>query len=173
MAKRILVIVPLLVLALFAYEGYRSYDAKRMIATGQVYSNGVIHSAARGSEPRSTEPDILVYPAPATNGLSTEDQQDQGTDTTSPTMQASSTPAGGSQVVRSQQSAALNPPATDTISPNPPNGMTFSGSGRYQLYRQGNLTWRLDTETGRSCVIFATDEEWRKPRVYRAGCGKS
>ena len=51
--------------------------------------------------------------------------------------------------------------------------MTFSGSGRYQLYRQGNITWRLDTETGKSCVIFATDEEWRKPRVYRAGCGKN
>jgi hypothetical protein len=51
--------------------------------------------------------------------------------------------------------------------------MTFSGSGRYQLYRQGNITWRLDTETGKSCVIFATDEEWRKPRVYHAGCGKN
>ncbi len=61
----------------------------------------------------------------------------------------------------------------DTISPNPPNGMLFTGAGRYQLYRQGNLTWRLNTETGKTCIIFATDEEWRKPRVYRAGCGAS
>jgi hypothetical protein len=59
----------------------------------------------------------------------------------------------------------------DTISANPPNGTVFAGSGRYQLYRQGDLTWRLNTETGQTCIIFATDDEWRKPKVYRAGCG--
>ena len=57
------------------------------------------------------------------------------------------------------------------MSPNPPNGMLFGGSGRFQLYRQGNLTWRLDTETGKTCIIFATNEEWKKPQVYRTGCG--
>ncbi len=61
-------------------------------------------------------------------------------------------------------------PGTDTIQPNPPNGMTFGGSGHYQLYRQGDLTWRLNTDTGQSCVVFATEEEWRKPQVFRAGC---
>ena len=65
---------------------------------------------------------------------------------------------------------AAGAPATDTISPNPPNGMVFSGTGHFQLYRQGNLTWRLDTDTGQSCVLFATDEEWRKPKVFHAGC---
>ena len=79
---------------------------------------------------------------------------------------------GQIRILKSQQAAPGTVPASDTISPNPPNGMTFAGSGRYQLYRQGNITWRLDTETGRSCVIFATDEEWKKPRVYKAGCGK-
>jgi len=49
--------------------------------------------------------------------------------------------------------------------------MVFSGTGRYQLYRQGNLTWRLNSDTGQSCILFATDEEWKKPKVYRAGCG--
>ena len=57
------------------------------------------------------------------------------------------------------------------ISANPPNGTVFAGRGKYQLYRQGDLTWRLNTETGQTCIIFATDDEWRKPRVYRAGCG--
>jgi cytoskeletal protein RodZ len=62
-------------------------------------------------------------------------------------------------------------PATDSVPPNPPNGARFTGTGRYQLYRQGDLTWRLDTDSGRTCIIFATDDEWRKPRVYSHGCG--
>ncbi len=62
-------------------------------------------------------------------------------------------------------------PATDTIPANPPNNMVFSGTGRYQLYRQGSITWRLDTDNGHTCIIFATDEEWRKARVYSHGCG--
>jgi len=65
----------------------------------------------------------------------------------------------------------MSVPATDSIPPNPPDNMKFSGTGRYQLYRQGNLTWRLDTDSGRTCIIFATDEEWHKPRVSSQGCG--
>ena len=64
-------------------------------------------------------------------------------------------------------------PATDSISANPTNGMAFTGSGKYQVYRQGNLTWRVDTETGRTCILFATMEEWRKPIVYQHGCNNS
>ncbi len=48
--------------------------------------------------------------------------------------------------------------------------MVFAGTGRFQIYRQGNLTWRIDTETGQSCVLFATNAEWRRPQVYRHGC---
>jgi hypothetical protein len=76
-------------------------------------------------------------------------------------------------LTQGQQATSTTALGSDTISPNPPNGMAFSGSGRYQLYRQGNITWRLDTETGRTCIIFATDDEWRKPRVYKAGCGRT
>ena len=50
--------------------------------------------------------------------------------------------------------------------------MRFSGSGKYLLYRQGDITYRLDTDTGFDCIIYATDEQWKKPRVYRDGCGK-
>ena len=63
-------------------------------------------------------------------------------------------------------------PASDTLPANPPDGMRFAGSGRYQLYRQGALTWRLDTETGHTCVLFATDRAWRDPRVFHQGCGE-
>ena len=61
-------------------------------------------------------------------------------------------------------------PATDSIPPNPAEGTKFAGSGKYQIYRQGNLTWRLDTDTGHTCILFATEEEWRKPIVYTHGC---
>jgi hypothetical protein len=64
-------------------------------------------------------------------------------------------------------------PVADTVAPNPPNGMAFTGSGKYQWYRQGNLTWRVDTQSGTSCIAFATDEEWRKPRVLSHGCGNA
>ena len=67
----------------------------------------------------------------------------------------------------------LTPPARDTISPNPPNGMTFGGSGHFQLYRQGDITWRLNTSTGETCIVFATTEEWKQPRVRRAACPKA
>jgi hypothetical protein len=65
------------------------------------------------------------------------------------------------------------PPASDTIDRNPPNGMVFAGTGHIQVYRQGNITWRINTDNGEACVLFATDREWRKPRVYNAGCRKS
>jgi hypothetical protein len=64
----------------------------------------------------------------------------------------------------------VSAPTSDSIAPNPANGATFAGFGKFQVYRQGNLTWRLDTETGRSCVLFATMEEWKKPIVYTHGC---
>ena len=66
--------------------------------------------------------------------------------------------------------AAESVPASDTIARNPPNGMRFIGSGKYQLYRQGDITWRLNTDTGWACVLLATDVQWRRARVYQDGC---
>jgi hypothetical protein len=59
----------------------------------------------------------------------------------------------------------------DTFGPNPPNGFAFAGDGKYELYRQGDLTYRMDTKTGASCILYATMEEWAKPLVYSHGCG--
>ena len=64
-------------------------------------------------------------------------------------------------------------PASDTLSPTPPNGMAFGGSGKYQWYRQGNITWRINTQSGSSCIAYATMEEWQKPLVYTHGCGNA
>jgi hypothetical protein len=68
--------------------------------------------------------------------------------------------------------AAGAPPMADSQAFNAPNGMRFAGTGSYQWYRQGNLTWRVDTVAGSSCIAFATLEEWRKPIVYSHGCGR-
>lgn len=166
MEKRVLVIMLLAALALFAYMGYRSYDARRAGVNGQVFSSdssqnkSKIESRGAGSSGLSAaspqETDTIVYPPAAPQGL-----------------QAPASGGVAAPFTQAQQAAPTTALESDTISPNPPNGMAFSGSGRYQLYRQGNITWRLDTETGRSCIIFATDEEWRKPRVYKAGCGRT
>ncbi len=69
--------------------------------------------------------------------------------------------------VQTPSSAA---PATDTIAANPPNGRVFAGTGQFQVYRQGDLTWRVNTADGSTCILFATEEQWRKPIVYRNGC---
>ena len=62
-------------------------------------------------------------------------------------------------------------PNSDSIPRNPPNGLAFAGAGKFQLYRQGDITWRLNTQTGETCILFATDAQWRLHRVYQAGCG--
>jgi hypothetical protein len=83
-------------------------------------------------------------------------------------------PAPANPALPPMQSGGSTPsslPASDTLSPNPPSGMAFGGSGRFQWYRQGNLTWRINTQTGSSCVAFATMDEWQKPLVYNHGCG--
>jgi hypothetical protein len=49
--------------------------------------------------------------------------------------------------------------------------MRFAGSGVYQWYRQGGLTFRIDTSTGKSCVLYATKKLWRDPLVHSNGCG--
>jgi hypothetical protein len=72
-----------------------------------------------------------------------------------------------------QTQASLTVPASDTIPRNPPNGAVFAGAGKYQLYRQGDITWRVDTETGAACILFATDAQWSRVRVYQHGCGSN
>jgi len=160
MGRRVLLIVFVVVLVVLVYLGYHSYDAKRAGASGDVFSRGadkVTTETPRAQSDQSSEGEKIVYPSAV---------QGQGT---------SSLPqaTGSVQTTQSMQPTPPTAPGNDTISPNPPNGMVFAGSGRYQLYRQGNITWRLDTDTGRTCIIFATEEEWRKPQVYRAGCGKT
>jgi hypothetical protein len=83
------------------------------------------------------------------------------------------TPAPKPHAAVESQAPATPAPAADTIQPNPPNGTAFTGTGKFQVYRQGNLTWRVNTESGANCILFATMEEWKKPVVYNHACGNS
>jgi hypothetical protein len=91
---------------------------------------------------------------------------------------ATSDAGAGDKSAETQQAAPAQgdagaPPATDSIGRNPANGMVFAGKGKYQIYRQGDITWRLNTETGQACILFATNAEWRNPRVFQHGCGSN
>jgi hypothetical protein len=145
MDRRALYFVLLLVVGLFVYLGYNSYDSKRRGAGGFVYSKdqaaGKLKPGAVATAPAAEQTVAPAAPTPGTPETAQSGVQGWGSN-------------------------------GDTINPNPPNGMMFSGTGQYQLYRQGDITWRLDTKTGKTCIVFATDEEWKKPRVYRNGCGK-
>ena len=177
MAKRVVIIVVVLGLAIFAYVSYNRYDARRAGVSGEVFSND--------PQPSRAKVDSTSRAATGSTGSSDKKASDSDAETivypssvaTQPTPTTATAPTSAApsdlQVTQSGQPAQETIPAGDTISPNPANGMAFAGRGKYQVYRQGNITWRLNTETGQSCVLFATDEEWKKPRVYHAGCGST
>jgi hypothetical protein len=81
--------------------------------------------------------------------------------------------SGAGGAVASLDGSLPGPPPSDSIARNPTNGMIFAGAGKYQLYRQGDLTWRLDTDTGFACILFATDAQWSMPRVFDHGCASA
>ncbi len=148
MLRTVLIGLGVLVLCVFAYVGYNSYAVGRHAAGDDVYTGAAVNSS---TEAKPAADGSSAFPATATTGAG----------------------QGGNAEVTAQgapMAGGVAAPATDSIMPNPPNGETFGGSGHYQLYRQGDLTWRLNTDTGDTCVIFATDEEWHKPKVYKAGC---
>ena len=144
MVKRIVYGVVLAGVLGLCYLGYNNYRQRHAMTTGEVLSGP--------SDSASPEPSVpLPSPGPAS------------APSTSAPPQVSSPAVPASQA----------PPAGDTMTPNPPNGMAYSGSGHFQVYRQGNLTYRINTDTGQTCVLYATNEEWRKPQVYSHGCGNS
>lgn len=42
--------------------------------------------------------------------------------------------------------------------------------GRYQLHRVGYRTWRLDTATGKTCLLFSTKEDWKTEDAQASAC---
>jgi hypothetical protein len=149
MARRVMISLFLIGVFGLTYLGYRRWSQNRAMATGDVFPDPTDRSAAAAPAPAQLSQPI-VYPPAKANAAPSSTTRSQPPEATKP--------------------SASTQPAADTIKPNPPNGMVFAGAGRFQVYRQGNLTWRLDTDSGQACVLFATNEQWRKPQVYRHGC---
>jgi len=164
--KRLLPILGIVVLLLLAYWVYSNWS--------RWYPNTVQGTFALGGDPAVQSSDST-----GKNDKVVMDKADvdhlRAAAAGKPIVNTAQNPAP--QQVQTQMQTGPKPPAgsmdTDTINPNPPNGMVFSGSGKYQLYRQGDITWRLDTDTGHTCIIYATLEQWNKPLVYSHGCGRT
>ena len=193
MGKRIFWLAILLAAVLCGFYYYKHHQDEVRLANGDVTCEGCMSPEERARFQRESSagaadgtPDRKDKASSATDASanSTTPAASPAADDTPASTPVTSTtataPAPATPPARPPAQAAYAstndpafaaPPASDTIAPNPPNGMVFSGKGTYQWYRQGNLTWRVDTTSGRSCIIYATMEEWRKQIVYSHGCG--
>ena len=190
MGNRILVLAVLVVLAVCGYSAYQHIHEQKLDESGEVVCQGCMSperqaafekensgDTADGQSEHKTRtaladdkagfPDAnaTVNGTPGTAAGATANHTAATANTTpvTPTNQVM-TPVA--------QPVSGPPPQTDSQLPNAPNGMRFTGSGTYQWYRQGNLTWRLDTVSGKSCIVYATMEEWQKQIVMAHGCGR-
>jgi hypothetical protein len=152
MVRRIILGLVVAGVLVLGFVGYRNWSRSRDMMSGEVKNGPSLPGDAAATPANQPTPVPAARPSAAAK------------------VQASD-PSSPQAALPSAVPAAI--PASDTIAPNPPNGLAYAGSGRFEVYRQGDLTWRINTDTGRACILFATNEEWRKPEVYRRGCGSS
>jgi len=41
---------------------------------------------------------------------------------------------------------------------------------RYKIVKEGARTWRLDSATGKVCLLLASDADWKNPDTARQSC---
>jgi hypothetical protein len=173
MARRVMISLFLIGIFGLTYLGYRRWSENRAMATGDVFPDSTERSpvpAAAAPTPTQLAP-APAQPAPPIASPPAKSSAAAPAPSGPTASRQTPLPPQGQGVAAVQ--AAGPAAAADTLSPNPPNGRVFAGAGRFQLYRQGSLTWRIDTNTGQTCILFATNAEWRKPQVYRHGCNSS
>jgi hypothetical protein len=173
MLKRILIAVLVVAVCVGGYYIYEHNNSNAQMGSGNVYS----------TDTPTTNTDLDGHPVAPTPSRSDA----PGTVNTVPVGGSASNQPPTSMKAPIAGGPALTPtpasttayssagpiPVSDTVAPNPPNGLAFGGTGKFQWYRQGNLTWRVDTANGASCIAFATMDEWHKPIVYSHGCGNA
>lgn len=115
MLRTVLIGLGILVLGVFAFVGYNSYAVGRRPAGEEVFTGANINP---GAESKPLAGGSSSFPPTAVTGAD-------------PTGTAEITAQGASN------SGGVTAPASDSVAANPPNGMTFGGSGHYQLYRPG------------------------------------
>ena len=165
---RIVIIILLVLLVIGGWAIYQHHE--QTIAFG----NGTVTSQDSSSSDRSTDANLDGKPE-ASHDPTTDSQGIGSGRSTNQPPATSSSMASTSTLQTSSGTVASNSviPVADSQTANAPDLSHFAGSGQYQWYRQGDLTWRIDTGTGATCIDFATMEEWKKPIVYRNGCHKS
>lgn len=183
MLRGILIVVLVIAVCVGGWMFYKQYNGSTSLGSGDVALRST-PAAKDNSDAAYTDLDgSKVTKAAPEQQTTTYDQAapppaDQnaaavgsGTQITGPA------PVPQDQVQAPHSSSMVAPsaplPVSDTIAPNPPNGAVFTGSGKYQWYRQGNLTWRVNSGSGAACIAFATMQEWQKPLVYTHGCGNA
>ena len=131
---------------------------------------GVVWYTHRSNIRSLTSGAVVAHDQPSDQAKTAQTAPETGTSGLAAPEQRPQTPARGAHPAQID-GAPVAPPTADSNPRNPPNGMIFAGRGKYQLYRQGDITWRLNTDTGQACILFATDAEWSQPRVFQQGCG--
>ena len=186
MGRRIVGTVVLLAVLIAGFFMWRRHNDAQELANGDVHCDGCMTPEEHARFLKENAGETADGASDRKNKTAREEAATDFQDaapaggsapTTASGMVTSSTRSGSghSPGFQSQPAVALmnsgKQPNPDTLPPNAETGVRTAGSGPYQWYRQGNLTWRIDTTTGRSCIIYATMEEWRKPIVISHGCG--
>lgn len=184
MSKRIIPIALAIVVVLLGWYAWERHSQDLALDNGTVTSADVPATDKQAMD--SGEVDIDGRPMSETDGSgSASGSTGAEVAATGPVMSnpavrtlPNATPAPqmaqGIMAAQQAETASAVPasaPTSDTLAANPPAGMAFGGSGKFQWYRQGDITWRLNTQSGFTCIAFATMDEWAKPLVYTHGCG--
>ena len=143
---RLLLVVSAIVLSGFYFV---HWSKTRALNSGAVHvrSQPVDQAKAANSPPSSTPPEIPSQPTPPQEVAS----------------------AAGEQLRPRSQTVSVQ--TSETLGRHPSNGiLAAAGKSKFELYRQGDLTFRLNTETGDACVLLATQDQWSNTVVYSHGC---
>ena len=186
MGRRIVGTVVLLAVLIGGFLVWRRHNDAQELGNGDVHCDGCMtpeeharflkENAGETADGASDRKNKTAREEAATDFQDSAPASGSARTTESRTVGSSTRLVGGqSSGIQPQPALALTnsvkQPNSDTLPPNAQTGVRTTGSGPYQWYRQGNLTWRIDTATGRSCIIYATMQEWRKSIVISHGCG--
>ena len=171
MLKRIVIVAVVVVCCIGGWMLYNRNQAQNALGNGDVH---VTDSSSKSSDTANTDLDgNAAHPTPSRSDApgTVNGEPVNGTTSNQPPESMKAPIASANPPATVAAPTAL--PVSDTVAPNPPNGLAFGGTGKFQWYRQGNLTWRVNTTSGSTCIAFATMEEWQKPIVYSHGCGNA
>jgi hypothetical protein len=177
MLKRVLIVITVIAVFVVGWTMYNR-NARNSMGSGDVVSTDSSKgSADSGNTDLDGRPVAAAVPTPSrSDAPGTINGEPVAGATTTSNQPPPAQKAAIAQTFPAAPAMASTPvslPVSDTVAPNAPNGLAFGGTGKFQWYRQGNLTWRVNTASGSTCIAFATMEEWRKSIVSSHGCGNS